>query len=437
MAAPTASAGNAARASGYTCRCTSSGRVPGHTRVAAGGRETSPNESDQLRKVFIIGAGQTPVTKGQYLRGRYMARTAIAEAMRSASIEPADVTALFVGNMLAGILAQQQQLGPLFADVAGLRGVESMTLEAACGSGAAAVRVGYSAIAGGLHDVVVVCGAERMTQAARDDITAALATAADWELEGVHGASFISLNARLMSLYMERYGVRAEQFAPFAIAAHTNAMNNPNALLHKPLDRTGYMNSRLLSPPVRLMDAPPTCDGAAAVVLATEDVARAAARGGSQPVEIIASAVGTDSLAIDKRVDKLKLAAAEISSRRAFSQAEVSHDEIDIFELHDAYTVITALSLEAAGFAEPGQALRLGEEGVINIDGRLPISTMGGLKARGHPVGATGVYQIVETVMQLTDRAGRNQVANARTAIVQNIGGTGATVVTHILRAAG
>ena len=183
------------------------------------------------------------------------------------------------------------------------------------------------------------------------------------------------------------------------------------------------------------MDAPPTCDGSAAIVIANEEVAERAARDGALPIRILASAVGTDSLAIDKRIDKLKLAGAELSSQRAFAQAGIERRDIDIFELHDAYTVITALSLEAAGFAKPGQATKLGEEGVTAIDGDLPISTMGGLKARGHPVGATGVYQMVETVQQLTGRAGDNQVKGAKTAMVQNIGGTGATVVTHMLAA--
>ncbi len=388
-----------------------------------------------MQRVFIVGIGQTPVSKGRDQRGRYMARDAIQSAMASAAIDPADISALFVGNMMAGILGQQQQLGPLYADAAGLRGIESMTLEAACGSGAAAARVGFAAVAGGLHDLVVVCGMERMTQAPREDITLALATAADWELEGVRGESFISLNARLMALYMEHYGVEAAQFAPFAVAAHTNAMNNPNALLKKPLDLDTYLNSKMLVPPVKLMDAPPTCDGAAALVLANEDVCNSLRQQGIQPVEIIASAVGTDSLAIDRRGDKLKLAGAELSSRRAYEQCGLGPDDMDLFELHDAYTIITTLSLEAAGFAKPGEGTRLGEEGATNIDGRLPIATMGGLKARGHPVGATGVYQLVETTLQLTGQAGENQVRGAETAMVQNIGGTGATVVTHVLRA--
>lgn len=386
-----------------------------------------------MREVYIIGCGQTPVSKGRDLRGRYMARDAIVGAIKAAAIDSKDVSGLFVGNMMAGMLAKQQQLGALYADVAGLRGVESMTMEAACGSGAAAARVGYGAVAGGLHDLVVVCGMERMTHAPRDQVTEALATAADWELEGVKGESFISLNARLMDLYMRAYRVTAEQFAPFAIAAHTNALNNPNALLHKPLDLERYLASRMLVDPVRLMDAPPTCDGAAAIVLATREIARAAERSGAEPVRILASSVGTDSLAIDRRKDPLKLAGAELSTHGAYRQAGMGPKNIDIFELHDAYTVITALSLEAAGFAKIGEGVRLGEEGAIAIDGRLPIATMGGLKARGHPVGATGVYQLAETVAQLTGKAGANQVKDPHVAMVQNIGGTGATVITHVL----
>ena len=262
--------------------------------------------------------------------------------LKRRGIEPGEVTALYVGNMMAGILGQQQQLGPLYADVAGLRGVESMTLEAACGSGSAAVRVGYSAVAGGLHDVVVVCGMERMTQAPREDITMALATAADWELEGVKGESFISLNAGLMAHYMEAYDVSAADFAPFAIAAHSNAMNNPNALLHKPLDLDTYLNSRMLVPPVRLMDAPPTCDGSAAIVLVSGERAKAAEGRGVQPIRIAASAVGTDSLAIDRRVDKLTLSGARLSTDKAYTQAGLGPAEV-----HD-------LSLNRPGAASGG-----------------------------------------------------------------------------------
>jgi acetyl-CoA C-acetyltransferase len=386
-----------------------------------------------MKDVYIIGSGQTPVTKGRDEDAHELARDAIRLAMSDAELEPDSISALYVGNMMAGILGQQHQLAALCAEVSDLRGVESFTLEASCGSGGAAVRVGVMAIAGGFHDVVAVCGVERMTHASRDAVTRSLATAADRELESSRGESFISLNAKLMAQYMQRYSVQPADFAPLPITAHNNAMNNPNALLHKPLDRPGYLASKVLDHPLRLMDAPPICDGAAAIILANKKVAKAMARKTGAGIKILASAVASDSLAIERRKDSLKLAAAELSSQRAYAEAGLLPKDIDFFELHDAFTVITALSLEAAGFARPGEATSLGKEGAFTLDGRLPISTMGGLKARGHPVGATGVYQIVEAVQQLTGSAHKNQITNPEIAMTQNIGGTGATVVTHIL----
>ena len=386
-----------------------------------------------MKDVYIIGSGQTPVTKGRGLHAHQLARDAIRLAVSDAELELDSISALYVGNMMAGILGHQQQLAALCAETSGLRGVEAFTLEASCGSGGAAVRVGVMAIAGGFHDAVAICGVEQMTHASRDAVTRGLATAADWELEGSQGESFISLNAKLMSEYMQRYRLQPADFAPLPITAHTNAMNNPNALLHKSLDRPGYLDSKVLDHPLRLMDAPPICDGAAAIILANGNFANTVDRKIRARIRILASAVGTDSLAIARRQDRLKLSAAELSSQRAYEQAGLRPGDIDLFELHDAFTVITALSLEAAGFARPGEATSLGKEGVFALEGRLPISTMGGLKARGHPVGATGVYQIVEAVQQLTGSAHKNQITNPEIAMTQNMGGTGATVVTHIL----
>jgi acetyl-CoA C-acetyltransferase len=190
----------------------------------------------------------------------------------------------------------------------------------------------------------------------------------------------------------------------------------------------------MLVDPVKLLDAPPVCDGAAAIVLATEEVARAAHRNGLPLIKIAGSAIGTDSLALDARRDMMVLDGAVLSTRRVMEQAGITNEDIDIFELHDAYTIITTLSLEAAGFAEKGKGVHFGKQGEITLTGKLPISTFGGLKSRGHPVGATGVYQLVETYMQLTGTAGENQVPSPEFALVQNIGGTGATVVSHILQ---
>ena len=194
-----------------------------------------------------------------------------------------------------------------------------------------------------------------------------------------------------------------------------------------------YLNSKMLVDPVKLFDAPPVCDGAAAMVITTEERARELARDGRPMIKIAGSAIGTDSLALDSRTDKLFLSGVALSTRRAMEQAGLQNSDLDIYELHDAYTIITTLSLEAAGFAEKGQGVHFGKNGEIALDGELPISTMGGLKSRGHPVGATGLYQIAETYLQLTGQAGENQIKDPQHALVQNIGGTGATVVSHVL----
>jgi acetyl-CoA C-acetyltransferase len=387
-----------------------------------------------MRDVYLIGIGQTKITKKAGMRGRYMAKVAIDQAIQHAGIERKQISMLITGNMMSGMLTQQQQLGALTADVAGLRGIEAATVEAACGSGAAAARWGFMSVAGGFHDVVLVCGSERMTHASLEDTTMALATAADWELEGRKKESFISLNARLMRLYMKAYKVTAEDFGHFAITAHENGVNNPVGFLQKKIDMDTYLNSRMLIDPVKLLDAPPVCDGAAAVILASGEIARDAHRSGLPMIKVAGSAIGTDSLALDARRAILELDGVAISTRRVLEQAGIKNEDIDIFELHDAYTIITALSLEAAGFAEKGKGVHFGKEGEITPKGKLPIATMGGLKSRGHPVGATGVYQLVETYMQLTGTAGENQVPDAEFALTQNIGGTGATVVSHILQ---
>jgi len=385
-----------------------------------------------VRDVFIVGVGQTPVSKETDMGGRHRAAAAVKAALADAGVEPERVGALYVGNMMSGLLANQQQLGGLIADYAGLLGIEALTVEAACASGGAAARAGYIAVAGGAHEVVVICGIEQMTHVDRDTVTRALATAADQELEGGGGESFLSLNAQLMRAYMEKYGVRAEDFAPFAVTAHRNAVTNPNALLRREIDVDGYLASRVVADPIRVFDASPICDGSAAIVLASAGAAATLARGAR--VQIAASAAATAPLALSRRPDPLKLDAVEASTERALAQAGVQRRELDLFELHDAYTIMSILTLESAGFAARGTGARLAAEGRLALDGDLPIATFGGLKARGHPVGATGCYQLVEAYLQLTEAGGANQVRHAELALVQNIGGTGATVVSHVLR---
>lgn len=386
-----------------------------------------------MRDVYIVGVGQTPVNRDAASPSRELAAAAIGEALRDAGIETDAVDALFVGNMTGAVLDQQQQMGGLIADYAGLSGIEAVNIEAACASGAAAARMAYLTLAGGVHQIAVVCGVERMTHRDRDAVTDALAMAADRELESSRGESFISLNARLMQLYFDTYSATAENFAPFAVTAHSNAAKNPNAVFHREISIDDYMASRMIIDPVRLFDVSPTCNGAAAIVIAAGDVARRLTA--REPrVRIAASSAATSPVALERRHDPLTLDAVGRSTQAAFEQAAMTTNDIDLFEMHDAYTIMSALCLEAAGFTPPGTATEFAANGRISLTGDLPVSTMGGLKARGHPVGATGVYQLVEGYLQLSERAGDNQVANAATALLQNIGGTGSTVVNHILR---
>ena len=381
-----------------------------------------------MRDVAIIGVGQVEVGEHWDTSLRHMALGAVQAAMTDAGVAQAD--ALYVGNMLSGELAGQEHLGALVADFAGLRGIEAVKIEAACGSGAAALRMGYVAVAGGLADVVIVAGVEKMTDVLGQDTTAALTLAADGEYEAFLGLTFVAVNALLMRRYMHEYGYSHQDFAPFAVNAHKNAVNNPYAMFRFPLTKERFASAKMICDPINLLDSSPICDGAAAVILAPADMARSLS---AAPIRIAASTIGTDSLAVHDRRDPMVLDGAVISSRRAYKQAGVEPEDIDLFELHDAFSVMAALSLEGAGFAEKGQGLRLALDGEIGIDGKIPVNTMGGLKARGHPVGATGMYQIVEVVQQLRGLAGENQVKDARLGMAQNIGGSGATVVTHIL----
>ncbi len=380
-----------------------------------------------MRDVAIIGIGQTKVGEHWDTSIRHLALEALQAAMADAGLAHAD--ALYVGNMLSGELTGQAHLGALVADFAGLRGIEAIKIEAACASGAAALRMGYIAVAGGLANIVVVVGVEKMTDTLAPDASTALAMAADGDYEAAQGITFVALNALLMQRYMHEYGYSHQDFAIFAVNSHRNGKNNPYAMFRFPVKPERFATAPMICSPVNLLDSSPICDGAAAVVLAPADAASAFSEA---PVRIAASAVGTDTLAIHDRRDPLVLDAAVLSASRAYEQAGVGVQDLDLFELHDAFSIMSALSLEAAGFAAKGQGLRLAMENEIAIGGRVPVSTMGGLKARGHPVGATGVYQAIEVVQQLRGQVGANQVANARLGMAQNIGGSGATIITHI-----
>jgi acetyl-CoA C-acetyltransferase len=382
-----------------------------------------------MREVAIVGIGQTPVGEHWGLSIRGLAGEAVFAALIDAGKQ--DVDGLFVGNMLSGMLTRQESLGAMVADWVGLHHVEAFKIEAACSSGAAALRSAIMAVASGEMDSAIAMGVEKMTETKGVETTSALAAAADADYETINGLSFVALNALIMQRYLYEYGWKHTDFAPFSINAHANAVHNPMARLQEPISATDYLKARMIADPINLLDASPIGDGAAAVVVVP---AGSKLVDGRPLITIAGSAAATDTLAVHDRRDPLWLSAAEISAKRAYAQAGIEPQDIDIFELHDAFSIMAALSLEACGFIERGQAPRLAQEGEILPSGRLPIATRGGLKARGHPVGATGIYQIVELIQQLRGQAGENQIENVNIGMAQNIGGSGATIITTILK---
>jgi acetyl-CoA C-acetyltransferase len=383
-----------------------------------------------MRQVAVIGIGQTRVDEHWDKSLRDLAGEAALAALADAGLQQVD--AVYVGNMMSGSANHQQHLGAYIADWIGMRGAEAFRAEAACSSGAASFRTAVMAVASGAVESALAVGVEKMTDSPISEITAELATPADAEWEAGHGLSFVSLNALLMRRYMHEYGWQKEHFAPFSLNAHANAMHNPHARFHEKIDIDRYLKASMVNDPINLMDASPIGDGAAAAIVIPFDKIGRTNR--SAPVQVAASSAATDSIAVHHRKDPLFLKAAYASGKKAYGQAGLSPEDIDLFELHDAFSIMAALSLEANGFAERGQGPRLALDGEILVNGRIPIATRGGLKARGHPVGATGMYQIVEVVQQLRGEAAGSQVENARIGMSQNIGGSGSNIITHIFK---
>lgn len=375
--------------------------------------------------VSIVGIGQIPVQKRNPATLRQMGVEAVRWAMHDAGVETVD--AVFVGNMLADELQGQKHIAALIASEAGLRGVEALQVRAATATGAAALRMAYFAVASGSANLAVALGVEKMSDG---DPVPALAKALDAETEVPTGATLLSQNAHIMQTYMDTYSVSAEAFTNFALNAHTNARTNSNALFKDKVVTAEDINaSRVIVPPMRLYDAAPICDGAAAVVLARTDEAKKISQ---HSVRVLGSSVATDWFALEDRTNPLDLYAVQRATWQALGDAEMTLKDIDFFEAHDAFTIMTCLALEAIGFTERGQGWRMAVENRIGLEGDLPLCTFGGLKARGHPIGASAIYQTCEIALQLTGRAGPNQVQNAECALLLSIGGVASTVISHV-----
>jgi len=377
-----------------------------------------------MRPVSIVGIGQVPVQKQYAATLRELGARVVQLSMSDAGVDRVD--ALFAGNMLSDELQSQKHIAALVADEAGLQGVEALQVRAATATGAAALRMAFFAVSSGEADLAIAVGMEKMSDGIA---TPALAKALDSRQEVPTGATLISKNAELMRLYQQTYNVPPDGLAQFSVNAHQNALTNPNALFHKPITAVDVMASRIISDPIRLFDCSPICDGAAAVVLAPTEQARHYTE---TPVKILASSVATDRFRIADRRQPLLLHASRLAVEKALQRAGISRADVSLFEVHDAFSIMACLLLEATGFAQPGEGWLMARDGEIGRNGRLPLSTFGGLKARGHPIGATALYQTCEIVLQLTHRAGPNQIENAEIGLLQSVGGAAVTVLTHI-----
>jgi len=380
-----------------------------------------------MTDIVIAGLGQTSVGEHWDVGLRDLAYHAMDAAIKDAGgLRP---QSLFVGNMLAPNLSNQAHLGVLLADFAGLTGIEAVTIEAAGASGGAALRQGYLAVKSGLVDTALVVGVEKFTDQVGAGVEEALATASDSDFESVQGLTPSAQAALLMKRYMHEYDVPSDGFAGFAVTAHANGVGNPNAMFQKAIKPETYAKAGE-SP--NMFDTSPPADGAAALVLTRRDLLPSNVP--NPLVKIAGSATSSDTLALHDRKDMLYFEAVHNSTGRAIKQAGIVLDQIDLFEYHDIFSIYAALSLESVGFAIRGQGWKLAAEDAIALNGKIPCATMGGLKARGFPGGATGVYQAIEAAMQLRGQAEANQVPDAQVALIQSLGGPASTAVTHVLQ---
>jgi len=384
-----------------------------------------------MRSVSIIGVGCTRFGERWDVSLRDMVGEAGVMAIEDAEIAGEEIDALFVGNMSAGRFVEQEHIGALIADCAGLSRlhIPSTRVEAACASGGLALRQAVLAIASGYHDIVIAAGVEKMTDVSSGSAADALASAADREWECFLGATFPALYAMIAKLHMRRFGTTHEQMAEVAVKNHHHACLNPVAQYHTEITIEDVDRSPVVADPLHVLDCSPLSDGAAAVVLAPTEIAK---RFADTPIKIVGSAQASDTLALHDRRDLTTLDATVHAARKAYAQARIEPGQVDLAEVHDCFTIAEILAIEDLGFVEKGEGGKAAEEGLTALGGRLPINTSGGLKACGHPVGATGIKQAYEIALQLRGEAGSRQVEEAEIGLAHNVGGSGGTALVHI-----
>ncbi len=381
--------------------------------------------------MYVIGAGETKYGELWDKSLRNLAVEAGLKAIENAGIYSKDINAIYGANGLAGTINEQENIGALIADFSGLsnEGIPSIRVEASTASGAAALREAYLSIKSGEYDVVVVGGVEKMTDIHGSDIIEKMSSILDREWEAFYGATPAAMAAIIARKYMHDFNVEKEALAMVPVNDHLNASKNPDAQYHNKLTLKQAMDATPVAEPLNLMDCSPVSDGAAAVVLASEDFMK---RNKKEGIKIIGSAIAQDYLSVGSRDSIYTLKSTHLAAEKAFRRANIKRDDISFVELHDSFSIYALLELEDLGFVEKGKAKELVYD-EIKTNGRIPVNPSGGLKAKGDPYGAVGIGQVVEAYLQLNERAGERQIKNAKYALLHNMAGTGTSSVIHIL----
>jgi acetyl-CoA C-acetyltransferase len=382
--------------------------------------------------VSIVSAGLSKFGKNEGLYARELFAEAVKEAFdRCPKLEPKrDIKAIFVGHM-GESYEHQGHTASTVADWAGLLNIPATRTEAACASSGAALRSGVYAVLSGLADIVLVGGVEKMTHRSTAEVTEYLAMASDYPFEQWHGITFPGLYALMATAHMHKYGTTEAQMAEVAVKNHYHGTLNPKAHMQKEITLEKALTSRLVASPLKLYDCSLITDGASCLVLTKPELAK---RFTDQPVHIIGSGQASDTIGLYERQSLTSLLAAKLAAKTAYDMAAIKPEAVDVAEIHDCFTIAEIIAYEDLGFCPTGEGGKLAESGETRLDGRLPVNTSGGLKAKGHPVGATGTAQAYEMYLQLTGQADKRQVKNAKTGLTHNVGGSGATATVHIYR---
>ena len=379
-------------------------------------------------KVAVIGIGSTNFGEHWDQNLRQLAIEAGTKAITDANIRGRDIDAIYLGNMSAGRFIGQEHVAAMVSGELGLS-IPASRIEGACASGGLALRQGIFSILSGQHDIVLVGGAEKMTDLMTDGVTSSLMGAADQEWEAYYGVTFPSLYAMIARRHMHEYGTTREQMAKVAVKNHHNGSLNPIAQFRNEITVEQVLNSPMVADPLTLFDCSPITDGAAALILCKDELAK---KYTDEPIYIVGSGQASDTLALHDRKSLTTLDATVKAAQEAYKQAGITPKDINLAEVHDCFTIAEIVATEDLGFCKKGEGGKLLDEGATELTGRIPINTSGGLKAVGHPVGATGVKQAIEIVLQLRGKAEKRQIKDAKIGLTHNVGGSGATAVVHI-----